>query len=317
MRKSLPPQTTEWLNPPANVKTPYTFFEGSAHHPLGPDDSAFNLGNAWWFMDAALLTYSSEAAIRGAFNTAGITGDVTFFPGAHSTQAYVMSMPAAIVLAFRGTQVDSFWPSVIDFAVDAQFIPVPDGHGGWVHGGFLGAINEVWSEIATHVRAEQKLTQRPLWITGHSLGAGLATLAASRTCDDESFGLQGVYTYGSPRVGDPDFCRRIRVPVFRFRNDSDLVAHLPLGLVFRHVGTSQFIDAAGHLHRDLPEPIELMFEPGAHVLSAREAITLEGFLRTSGPELPIPGFLADHAPINYSILIWNCFAATHAQLARP
>jgi hypothetical protein len=38
-------------------------------------------------------------------------------------------MPDAIVLAFRGTQVDCFWPSVIDFAVDAQFLPVRDTHG--------------------------------------------------------------------------------------------------------------------------------------------------------------------------------------------
>ena len=26
-----------------------------------------------------------------------------------------------------------------------------------------------------------------------------------------------------------------------------------------------------------------------------------------GPDLQVPGFLADRAPIDYSILVWNCY----------
>jgi triacylglycerol lipase len=82
-------------------------------------------------------------------------------------------------LAFRGTQVDCFWPSVIDFAVDAQFLPVRDTHGHWLHDGSLAALREVWADVAGHISAEQKRAARPLWIVGHSLGAALATVAAN------------------------------------------------------------------------------------------------------------------------------------------
>ena len=308
MQKPLPRQTLRALNPPADVLEPYTFFERAREHPLEPLDTRLNLRNAWWLCDAALLAYSAEAAVKGAFTDAAIPGDVVFFRGSHSTEAYVMSTPDAIVLAFRGTQVDDFWSSVLDFTVNAQFLPIPDSHGHLVHAGFLGALREVWPQAVAHLRAEQVKKQRPLWITGHSLGAALATVAANLCCDEWSLGLQGVYTFGSPRVGDSGFGARIRVPVFRFRNDSDIVPHLPLGLLFRHVGALQFIDGAGYLHRNLASPMELLLDAGAHLLSANEAMTLRGLMQTGeAAELPLPGILADHAPINYSVLVWNCY----------
>ena len=309
MQKPLPRQTPKALNPPAGVLEPYIFFEGVRDHPLEPLDTGLNLRNAWWLADAALLAYSTEPAVKSAFWDAGIAGDAVFFQKTGSTQAYVISMPDAIVLVFRGTQVDDFWSSVLDFTVDARFLPVPDMHGDLVHAGFLAALGEVWAAVAAHLRDEQGKKPRPLWITGHSLGAALATLTANLCGDDSSLRLQGVYTFGSPRVGDPGFGTRIRIPVFRFRNDSDIVPHLPLGLLFRHVGKLQFIDGAGHLHRNLTSARELMLDPGAHLLSAKEAMTLGGVMRTGETldELPLPGFLADHAPINYSILMWNCY----------
>ena len=100
------------------------------------------------------------------------------------------------------------------------------------------------------------------------------------------------------------------MPVYRFRNDSDIVPHLPLGLLFRHVGRLQFIDGAGRLHRNLTSTRELMLDPGAHLLSAKDAMMLRGVMRTEHEvDLPLPGFLADHAPINYSVLLWNCYDA--------
>ena len=308
MQKPLPPQTARSLNPPANVLEPYTFFEAVRDHALQPLDTALNLRNAWWFADAALLAYSQEPDIKTVFQSAGIAADVRYFHGPRSTQAYVLSMPDAIVLAFRGTQVDNFWSSVLDFAIDVQFLPIPDSHGDLVHAGFLHALAEVWSDVVAHLTAEQTRSARPLWITGHSLGAALATLAANLCCEDAVFRLQGLYTFGSPRTGDADFGARIRVPVFRFRNDSDLVPHLPLGLVFRHVGHLQFIDGAGHLHRNLTSAMELMLDPSGYLLTARDVLMMQGMLRSGGAfELPLPGFLADHAPITYSILAWNIY----------
>ncbi len=312
MKKPLPRQTADVLDPPANVKVPYTFFENVRDHPLQPLDTGLNLRNAWWFADAALLAYSSEAAIGDAFRDAGIAGEVHHFRGSRTTQGYLISKPDAIVLAFRGTQVDSFWPSVLDFAVDANLIPIADAHGHFVHGGFQSALAEVWAEVEDRLRSEQARQQRPLWITGHSLGAALATLAASRCGGDAAFKLAGAYTYGSPRVAEERFGAAIRVPIYRFRNDSDLVPHLPIGLVFRHVGKLQFLDAGGHLHRDLPASQELLVDLGAHLISVREAATLKAMMQPGAASgLPVPGLLADHAPINYSVLAWNAYDASN------
>ena len=120
-----------------------------------------------------------------------------------------------------------------------------------------------------------------------------------------------MYTFGSPRVGDPAFGARIRVPVFRFRNDSDIVPHVPLGILFRHVGELAFIDGAGHLHRNLTTTMKAMLDPGVPLMSAREARTIQQLMRTGGAlEFPLPGFLADHAPVNYSTLVWNIYDAS-------
>jgi hypothetical protein len=311
MQKPLPRQTADILDPPANVRSPYAFFEHVRDNPLQPRDTILSLRNAWWFADAALLAYSSETAIREAYGAAGIDGQVHVFRGSTTTQGYLVSMPDAIVVAFRGTQVDIFWDSVLDFTVDAQFLPVRDARGHLVHAGFLAALAAVWKdEVAGRIRDEQAQHQRPVWITGHSLGAALATIAANLCSDDAGLHLAGVYTYGSPRVGDERFGAAIRVPVYRFRNDSDLVPHVPIGLVFRHVGQLQFIDSGGHLHRNVPPSQELFLDPGAHLLSVRDASVLKGLMRTAGGSgLPVPGLLADHAPINYSVLAWNAYDA--------
>jgi triacylglycerol lipase len=307
MPKALPPSTVQALSPPPGPVFPYAFFQNAAHHPFQPADAAFNLRNAWWLMDAAFLSYCPLDQVETAFRTAGMAAKVQVFSGP-STQCYVASTPEWLVLAFRGTQVDDYWASVTDWLVDARFVPILDGHGHWVHAGFFTALQEVWAEVAACVKTEQRQSRRPLFITGHSLGAALATVAASLCSYDEAtFGLSGLYTYGSPRVGDRGFVKSIRVPSWRFRHNSDLVTNVPLGLVFRHVGRLEFIDASGHLHKDLTLEAEMLLGAASPQLSATAADHLQNALTLLGSTMPLPGFLADHAPINYAIRIWNCY----------
>ena len=307
MQKKLPPTTPDALNPPAKT---YTFFENAVDHPFQPNETDVNLRNAWWLMDAALLSYSSPADVDKAFSNAGLGATVKTFSGKTSTQAYVASSRDWIVLAFRGTQVDDFLSSVIDWSVDALIVPVLDSHSNLVHGGFLAAVKEVWNDVVTHITGLQAAQARPLWITGHSLGAALATLAANLCTDQPNqLGLKGLYTYGSPRVGDLAFGRRIPCKVRRFRNSSDIVTHVPIGIVFRHVGELQFIDAAGHPHLNLGDRDKLFLEVTTLHLSPSEAHTMSRMMHMSAGGAPLPGFIADHAPINYAIRAWNCYDA--------
>jgi len=311
MPKRLPPQTTRPLSPPANDSFPYVFFENVAEHPFQPADAALNLRNAWWLMDAAFLSYSNEPTIAREYQKVGGAA-VKPFLGRRSTQCYVASTNDWIVLAFRGTQVDDFWQSVLDWTIDARFVPIHDSHGDWVHAGFKNALDEVWRDVSAFITTLQTAKRRPLWICGHSLGAALATVAANLCSDDPALGFAGLYTYGSPRVGDRRFGREITPQtVFRFQHDSDLVTHVPLGLVFHHVGALQYIDGSGHLHANVDTGAQLLLRAGA-AMSPIAAHTFAGTLQHSGPDLPLPGFLADHAPINYAIVIWNCYEASRS-----
>lgn len=89
---------------------------------------------------------------------------------------------------------------------------------------FKRALGRVWDGV------RRCLTSQPLaeiCFAGHSLGAALAVLASSRFAD----GNMPLYTYGCPRVGNPEFCDRVladlRKKTFQFVNLNDSVAHVP------------------------------------------------------------------------------------------
>ena len=308
MPKPLPPATPAALNPPASAAFPYTFFENVDRFPFRPHDATLNLQNAWWLMDAAFLSYSAPATITATYAASALGASVSCFSGPLNTQCYVAATDQWIVLAFRGTQVDDFWSSIIDWSVDARFLPAMDSHGDWVHGGFLSAVRGIWSDVEGYLRDLQATVARPLWVTGHSLGAALATVAANLLCANhtDGLGLRGLCTYGSPRTGDRGFGRRISVPAWRFRNNMDLVTHVPIGLVFRHVGHLEFIDSGGVIHRDVTLAQERVLDAGGVHLSSRDAHNLAVLMEMVNSQAVVPGCLADHAPINYAIRIWNC-----------
>ena len=52
------------------------------------------------------------------------------------------------------------------------------GVGARFHRGFLDALEMIWEPLLAAVDQAQKVKERPLWITGHSLGGALALLAA-------------------------------------------------------------------------------------------------------------------------------------------
>jgi len=77
--------------------------------------------------------------------------------------------------------------------------------------------------------------QKPIWLAGHSLGAGLATITAAQLMY-EGFNVGGLYTYGSPRVGSDKFAHLVEVKanemgireqLARFINQYDVVARMP------------------------------------------------------------------------------------------
>lgn len=179
------------------------------------------------------------------------------------TYGFVASDDNFTMLAFRGTQnrmrpLESFvdatcqWLTNIDYAQRHV-------EGCRIHSGFYEQLDSVYSEVLNLVK-RHGATSRTFIITGHSAGAALATIAAYRlSCD--GFHPDAVYVFASPRVGDKTFGETIKarsIPVFRFEQKDDLVAHLPLSPFL-----SKFVGKV--LVDKLFESIDSIF-PGSNIL---------------------------------------------------
>ena len=132
------------------------------------------------------------------------------------------------IVAFRGTE------TIGNALTDVKTALIRHGiFPGLVHLGFAHAADIVYPSVRVLVTAMGR--ERPILITGHSLGGAMATLVAHRL-SAEGFHVRAVYTYGSPRPGDRNFRDAYRLHNYRFVNDNDLVPHLPLRWCYRHVG---------------------------------------------------------------------------------
>ena len=139
-----------------------------------------------------------------------------------------------LVLAFRGTE-----KKVHDWLTDVQCIPTVEGKTK-VHTGFLkaftkkkdtagGTVKQVVEDILDGQDAKDQDGNRlPLFITGHSLGGALALLATKLVAPN----VDGAcYTFGAPRIGNYEYFRFIKTPVYRIVNSSDIVPRVPPGAI--------------------------------------------------------------------------------------
>jgi triacylglycerol lipase len=113
-----------------------------------------------------------------------------------------------------------------------------------VHRGFQHALDVVWDDIKPEI---EKLGNVPLFMTGHSLGAALATLAAARHTP------KAVYTFGSPLVGNHAFTETLKdVPIHRVVDDLDGITFVPPSqLGYEHVGKLRHLAEVPPPHRSL------------------------------------------------------------------
>ena len=139
--------------------------------------------------------------------------------------------------AFRGTE-----PSKLnDVTADLKLMKNAAVAGGKVYSGFQQEVNDLWMDVLAEIEHNQQLkVQKDIYMTGHSLGAAMATIAATRHSPIELF------TFGSPRVGGPKFIKNIKCPHLRFMNNNDIVCRIPPAwLGFRHHGEMIYFNRDG------------------------------------------------------------------------
>tara|TARA_B110000902_G_scaffold253624_1_gene316513 strand:- start:173 stop:907 length:735 start_codon:yes stop_codon:yes gene_type:complete len=139
--------------------------------------------------------------------------------------------------AFRGTE-----PTKInDVMADLKVVRNSAIAGGKVHSGFQDELNELWIDCLKEIEYNSQLKNpKKVYFTGHSLGAALATIAATRTQADK------LYTFGSPRVGGRKFAKNLKCPHERYVNNNDIVTKVPpTFLGFVHCGEERYFNAYG------------------------------------------------------------------------
>lgn len=226
--------------------------------------------------------------IRKTLTRVGFTVDERFWesqgqPGGTGTHCFLAlgkrptTQEEIAVLAFRGAD-----PGHFELLLDeASAILEPWEFGGRVGRLFNLYLLEVWEDLLSAV-----LTfHQTMFITGHGLGAALATLMASvRT-------PAALYTFGSPKVGDTDFVASLaRLKSYRYVNCCDLVPRIPeKNYDFVHLGKPWYIDSNQKVTFD-PQ------ETGSDQLhAALRYKTNESWKSGNLPNREA----ADHCPINY------------------
>jgi len=165
----------------------------------------------------------------------------------NSAQGALIEHEDYFCLAFRGTDELSDWmDNVRIFPEKALF--------GEFHRGFWNSVDDVWTPLFDRyqkLRAERK---RPLFLTGHSLGGAMATVAAARLVHHD-LPFSAVYTFGQPRAMKVDTARifnnECKSRFFRFQNNNDLVTRVPARFMgYSHVGSLIYISEEKELHDD-------------------------------------------------------------------
>ncbi|MBL7703455.1 MAG: lipase family protein [Ferruginibacter sp.] len=137
----------------------------------------------------------------------------------------------AIVIAYQGTLPPALnITSVIDWLTDFTAKPVSASPKipGLVHSGILQDVNDTLEAVVNAVQALQNASPGlPVYITGHSKGAGQASITAAlfNAGIPVMIAPAAVYTFASPMIGNQDFVNGFsqNIPVYRFENYLDIV----------------------------------------------------------------------------------------------
>ncbi len=165
----------------------------------------------------------------------------------NSAQAALIEHEDYFCFAFRGTD------EVTDWLDNFNMFPERALFGGF-HRGFLNSVNDVWGKLFDQHNLLRDKKKRPLFLTGHSLGGAMATVAAAKLIHMD-FPFISTYTFGQPRAMTLETARIFNVEAksrfFRFQNNNDPVTRMPARIMsYSHVGSFLYISEEEKLYND-------------------------------------------------------------------
>jgi len=194
------------------------------------------------FAKLASIAYMNKNDATKAVKKLGFT-TVEFYDR-DGAQAYRFMNKTDLVIACRGTEPTQF----NDIKADLRAVPVMAETVSRVHKGFKTEVDDLWPMICEDIDRKVNL-KKQLWFCGHSLGAAMATIMASRCKHNDSLNDPiELYTYGSPRVGWKAYCNSLNVIHHRWVNNNDIVTRVPLAIMgYVHHGEEHYINAYGQV----------------------------------------------------------------------
>ena len=212
------------------------------------------------------------------------------------TQLYLAKNENQVVIAFRGTS--SVKDALNDLNILKRTFPklgffkrlfkLRSIFNAKAHEGFYEAYNSIRDDLHEAITYLDESGDYEFYLTGHSLGGALATIAAldiTRNLDIDPV----IYTYGAPKAGNKRFVRLFNSEVkhsFRVVNDEDPVPSVP-GTTFKHVDHQALID----------EEKRIIIDPG---FFERVEKGLESIQATISAEA-----LKEHSTATYKVLVDN------------
>jgi triacylglycerol lipase len=235
---------------------------------LAEASSGYDAKNAYELMRLCDLSYQDESAVAGELAQRRIDPVVghyrAFSNSSTHTFAYYVEAKGAAFVVFRGTDPKS-WQNI---AEDGDAAAAPEVVG-YAHAGFALALDGVWSDLAAYVRSRDPL---PLYVTGHSLGAALATIATARMLLDPNgvtIPVAALYSIASPRAGDAAFANGLAEVMAgagtyfaRIVNECDPVTNMPV-----RAGPPLFVPFFEHVSYGTDENDFVEWIEGAHEMA--------------------------------------------------
>jgi triacylglycerol lipase len=208
----------------------------------GPIAELTRLQQSLLFAELSQIAYMPSEPALSCVRKIGFPESLYF--DRDGAQAYRFRNEDDSVIVCRGTQPNE-WS---DVKADVNALTVLAETVGRVHSGFKQEVDRLWPLI------EQTLAgnKQDLWFAGHSLGGAMATICAGRSkLSKIASDPKGLFTYGSPRVGNRAYVSYYRLVHYRWVNNNDIVTRVPpTWWGYHHAGREIYIDYKGRV-RDL------------------------------------------------------------------